>query len=267
MHLGEAIQGWFKYVANHYAKTTCANYKYQLYLLADYLPNNIEIKNVNIETLENFIHQLNVSRSSKNSAIIALKSFYRYCVDFYDIPNTAAKIKKFKVIHRQRFLTEEEYQKILAVCRPKERAIVEFLSNSGLRCSAFLALDKSNIQGSMLYVACKGRARIVPLNETAKKSLSNLLNGNMNISKSINLGRTGVYSVCCRLAKKAKLDERFGPHSLRRLFANRLRRHKIDIFLISKILGHASIKTTQIYFGLDGMELAGVTDFLDRDPP
>jgi site-specific recombinase XerD len=261
MLLSGAIQQWLKYVLNHCAKNTYINYRRELYALADYLPAGIEVENVTIEALENFINQLSVGCSTKNISVIAIKSFFRWCLDYHEIPNISTKLKKFKVIHRQRFLSEQEYEKVLTVCNPRERAIIEFLANSGLRCTAFLSLDRSNIRGNMLYVACKGRARVIPLNETAKNSLNTLLSGNMNLSKSLKLTRSGVYQVCCRVAKRVGM-ERFGPHSLRRLFANRLRRHGTDIFVISRILGHASISTTMVYFGLSGDELAGVTDFM-----
>lgn len=58
-----------------------------------------------------------------------------------------------------------------------------------------------------------------------------------------------VYSIITKI--KSWLDFSFTPHMFRHTFATELLRKKVDIYSISKILWHSSIKTTQIYFWLD----------------
>ena len=40
---------------------------------------------------------------------------------------------------------------------------------------------------------------------------------------------------------------RISPHTFRHYFAQKLVRENVDIYMIQKLLGHASIKTTEIY--------------------
>jgi len=57
--------------------------------------------------------------------------------------------------------------------------------------------------------------------------------------------------------------ERFGPHAIRHFFATRLMRQGVPLAKISKILGHASIKTTeQIYIHWLPKDVLGLTDCL-----
>jgi integrase/recombinase XerD len=50
-----------------------------------------------------------------------------------------------------------------------------------------------------------------------------------------------------RLAKKAGLEKRVHPHTLRHTFATDLYKSTKDLRLVQKALGHANIQTTTIY--------------------
>ena len=54
-------------------------------------------------------------------------------------------------------------------------------------------------------------------------------------------------SLFARLAKKTGIDKRVHPHGLRHTGASEMREEGIDIGVISKQLGHASISTTARY--------------------
>jgi len=51
-------------------------------------------------------------------------------------------------------------------------------------------------------------------------------------------------------------------HSLRRTHANSLRRNGVDLMIIKEQLGHASLATTQRYFGVDPIEAQRAVDGL-----
>ncbi len=62
------------------------------------------------------------------------------------------------------------------------------------------------------------------------------------------------------------LPDGWGPHSLRHRYATRMYETTHDLLLVSKLLGHSSVETTQIYVampdsrlrvGLDAVTLAG----------
>ncbi|MDL2280036.1 tyrosine-type recombinase/integrase [Desulfovibrio sp. OttesenSCG-928-G11] len=52
-----------------------------------------------------------------------------------------------------------------------------------------------------------------------------------------------------------KISFKLTPHMLRHTFATELVRKDINLFKISRILGHSNTKTTQIYLGLDTRDL------------
>ena len=61
-----------------------------------------------------------------------------------------------------------------------------------------------------------------------------------------------------RLARKASLDKRVHPHGLRHTHASELRQEGLDLGIISKQLGHASVATTSRY--LDHINPQAVVD-------
>lgn len=265
MLLGDAVNSWLNLAVKCYAPTTYVNYRRYLYRFVDFLPSETRLKDVTIEHLERFLMSLNVRKSSANTAIIVLKSFFRTMNDWTGLPNPTLKLKKYKCIYHQRFLSESEYAELITQATPKEHALLQLLSNTGIRIGEAISIGKGDVHDNMLTIASKGRQRTIPLNSNASNALRYLFGDSVNLLKSLK-SRCACCNVCYRLARRANIRQ-FSPHSLRRLFANRLRRHGIDVYKISKALGHNSINTTMIYFGLDGSELIGLTDFMVKDSP
>lgn len=79
---------------------------------------------------------------------------------------------------------------------------------------------------------------------------------------------TDTEQLMMRLGAEAglRLPDGWGPHSLRHRYATRMYETTHDLLLVSKLLGHSSVETTQIYVampdsrlrvGLDAVTLAG----------
>lgn len=64
----------------------------------------------------------------------------------------------------------------------------------------------------------------------------------------------GVYNTVIRLATTADIPG-LGPHSLRRTWARRAYKQDYPLDQIQAILGHESIRTTELYIGLRGLDL------------
>ena len=263
MTMHNALHTFLEYSLNHHSPCTYRNYQRCLWEFADSLPPKILLVSVTSEHIENFINSLSVKKSTKNSCLIPIKSFFHWAADSHHVPNPTTNIKFFKVVHNRRYLTEDEFQKVLAVCETgTQKALMQVLATTGLRISElfFVLSNPASIHDSTITVCGKGqKERSVPLCQTAHRSLTYL----MNLSKSLRIG-TPDY-LCRKLAKRAHIEP-FSCHSLRRLFANRLRRNNVDMLCISKVLGHSSLLVTQIYFDCEA-ELAHLTDFMDNPPP
>jgi len=243
--------------ATRFATNTQRHYKDTLFRLSPYLPRVIE--KVTPEHLDIFVQSLKMANSSKNARLTPVRSFFRYCEDYLGLPNPTKAVKKLPELPpRQRVVTEDEYEKILAVANPHEKAVIQFLANTGLRSAEFCALTPNNISPDKTYLTIIGKAqkrRCCPLNATCQKNLS------LIFSKSYT--RNKLYNLTKSLARRANLPV-FGPHALRHRFCTILLIKGVNIAIVSRILGHSTIAVTEkIYLHLRTPDFLGCTDVLD----
>lgn len=105
-----------------------------------------------------------------------------------------------------------------------------------------------------LTITGKGRKRrSIPLNKTAREILPRIKPARPN----------ALLLQCYRIATKAEIPQ-FGPHAMRHWFATQLLIRGVQIAFVSKLLGHASIRTTErAYSHILPSDLANATDVLD----
>jgi integrase/recombinase XerD len=141
--------------------------------------------------------------------------------------------------------------------------LLEVLYATGLRVSELVALPESAARRDqrMLVVRGKGgRERLVPLNDAAKRVMTEYL----ALREQAKLGRStwlfpsfGERGHLTRqhfardlktLARAAGLKTaKVSPHVLRHAFASHLLQNGADLRIVQTLLGHADISTTQIY--------------------
>jgi len=270
MLLEEATTWWLGYI-HRYKPRTQVHYKMVIERFAAFAPvYAADLKAEHIDRYVNHILQKYINRTA-NAHLTALKSFCRWLAEHYELPNPCLNIKMLdEDPPKVRIIDDLEYQKILAVCKPKERDMIRFLAHTGLRSSEFRQLTWQNISHDRRFIKLAGkgrRQRLIPLNKTCQKILDQFPQkpGSTTIKftksyKSID----SVYRSCKRLAVKAGIP-RFGPHALRHYFATELYRKGVPLHMISIILGHADTRTTeQIYVHIfPPRDLLGITDILD----
>lgn len=122
-----------------------------------------------------------------------------------------------------------------------------FACFTGLRLSDVKALTwKQVVNGSIKFRQKKtGEYEIMPLSEQAKKYLGEASAGEERIFKLKEDENTR--RLLIKWAKAAKLGKNISFHTSRHTFATLALTYGVDIYTVSKLLGHAELKNTQIY--------------------
>ena len=181
-----------------------------------------------------------------------------------------------------KYLTDKEVEKVLSsfwVDDPfhvRNRAIVIFALNTGLRVSELTGLDVGDVLNGHIRkelevrkeIAKGRRERMVPLNEKARQAITDLLDFNEQRGYSVGkddplfVSRTGnritsrqVENIIKRLRENSEIEVDMTPHTLRHSFATRLRKKGVDLRVIQTLLGHKSLSTTQVYTWVDREDL------------
>ncbi len=67
-----------------------------------------------------------------------------------------------------------------------------------------------------------------------------------------------------RAAEKAGIDKKVGCHTLRHSFATHMLENGVNIRVLQELLGHADVKTTEIYTHVMARDIRGLQSPLDR---
>lgn len=149
----------------------------------------------------------------------------------------------------------------------RDRAILEVLYGAGLRVSELTDLRLRNLllDEGLLQVTGKGsKERLVPVGAGARRALARYLRelrrrldrGEGEGRVFLNhhgrpLSRVGVWKIVKRHVRRAGLERRVTPHTLRHTFATHLLEGGADLASVQEMLGHADISTTEIYTHVD----------------
>jgi len=214
-------------------------------------------------------------RATQTYYILALRALLRYLIVQRDVPALSPdKIQLPKQSsHLVQFLDSEQVERLLdtpeiankAVLRDK--AILETLFSTGLRVSELVKLNRDQINLERKEFGVKGKGgklRVVFLSDTASHWLDRYLqsrNDNFaplfirysgtvdarNNGERMRLTARSVQKIVSKYAKKCRLPVEVTPHTLRHSFATDLLMRGADLRSVQEMLGHQSIRTTQVY--------------------
>jgi site-specific recombinase XerD len=146
----------------------------------------------------------------------------------------------------------------------RDRALFELIYSSGLRCQEALDLRLRDISFESCEVRARGKGRkvrVVPVGALALSALERYLREgrtqlvvNRAQEEHIFLSRTGrplsssdVQRRLARYLAQAGAPAGTSPHTLRHSFATHLLEGGADMRSIQELLGHSSLRTTQVY--------------------
>ena len=271
-------------------ENTVKNYCSDIIALAQFIStNNIleKPKDCSKETLQQFIYQQSKSISPNSQArkISSIKSFFNFLIFEELRTNSPADLLEGPKLGRKLPATLNliEIEKILNsidLNSPngyRNRAIIETLYGSGLRVSELVNLTLSNVffKEDIIRVTGKGeKERLVPLGSYSKKYIQIYVEEIRSLKKIkktdydiLFLNRNGkkitramIFTIVKDSAKKAGIEKKISPHTLRHSFATHLLENGADLRSIQLLMGHESITTTEIYTHLDNKHLKKVIE-------
>ncbi len=248
-----------------HSTSTIVAYGKDIEQLVDFL-NELQkhhVHEVSKEDIEAFLAKMNkdgYTPKSISRKINSTRTFYRFLkVNEYvtNDPSLLVAHPKYQLAP-PRILTPTEYRALRDAARNDARmsAIIELLLQTGIRIGELTALRLGDINKDSLHVPAmeKHAERVVPLNKRAEESVKRYLEvrpkaseDHLFITKSgkpflIRNIRTSVERYF-RLAeiKNAKVND------LRHTFVAHHLKHGASLVLLSKMLGHKRLSTTERY--------------------
>lgn len=245
-----------------------------VYHLRRYDPNDIQLSRIDKDYILGFLDYLKTAKQThtKKEKLLHVNTqvyYYkmlRYCLNYavseeLISANPMNKMKNEEKPHKHRtereYLTIDEIRKLAQT--PFYNALLKkaflFSCFCGLRHSDIIALTWGNIEmdeegNSRLHIIQKKTKEAIslPLSQEAIKQLpkrENAKDGDIIFKKLITLGRTN--EILPKWAEQAGIKKHITFHTARHTHATMLLTLGVDLYTVSKLLGHTNIQTTQIY--------------------
>lgn len=198
-----------------------------------------------------------------------LSSFFQFLEDEEVIKKNI--VKKIKTIKQKKSIKKpfsaEEIEKLKLACDSKRKiAIIEILLATGVRVNELVNIKISDINfkeneikilgkgNKERYVYLTAGSKIRVLDYLKNRKGENIYLFQKEIGKLDQLNSDYIATMLKEIGGVAKV-ENVHPHRFRRTCATMAHRRGMKIEEIQKMLGHASLSTTQIYVEVDNLEV------------
>jgi integrase/recombinase XerD len=261
---------------------TLVSYQRDLELFASYAQRQgVKFDDIDSAFIEAFHIEIrkDLAPSSTNRVESTLRTFYKYVVSEFGLPNPTLNLETMKIPRKlpKALSIDQIISMIEAADRPgistslRDRALLELLYGTGARVSELIGINvldissTSNDGGEIATVKLRGKGgkeRIVPLGSFATKAL---LDYQVRVrptliakqkkadsalflnTRGTRLSRQSAWQIVLDAATSVGLQEKVSPHVFRHSYATHLLDGGADIRVVQELLGHASVTTTQIY--------------------
>jgi integrase/recombinase XerD len=242
-------------------------------------------QHVSLNLLNEYIADLRGRKGYRDTTtarkVAAIKSFFSFLAQNAMIQEDPTESLGSPRVGRTlpKYLSQEEVTCLLdEAAKPgtaesqRDANILELLYATGLRVSELVSLNVQDIDFQEGYIRCWGKGskeRIVYLYPKALAGLKHYLAtdraslvGNRKDESALFLNHRGerltrqwVWNILKTYSKRAGIDQRITPHTLRHSFATHLLQNGASLRHVQELLGHSSISTTQVYTHLTDAHL------------
>lgn len=222
-----------------------------------------DVDTIKKEDIEAFLGKLSsagYTPKSLSRKINSIRTFYR----FLKSKSLVSEDPSLQVAHPQyqlaapRILTPTEYRALRDSARNDARmfAVIELLLQTGIRIGelAELRMDDMLAEGLRIRPFEKHEERIVPLNKSAKEALERYLKVRPQVAEQkIFITKSGrpflIRNIRTAVERYFRLAEIKGAkvNDLRHTFIAHHLKHGVSLVLLSKIVGHKRLSTTERY--------------------
>ena len=241
-----------------------------------YLINDYRVQDLNPKRLKDYflycVQHLKMKERKMNGKINAIKFYFEQVIHrpkmFFDIPRP----KKPSTLHK--LLSKYEVKRIIrATTNLKHKVAIKLCYGMGLRVSEVVNIKLDHINSTRMVVhivGAKGKKdRYVPLPATILDELRTyytvyrpkdyLFEGQYGGSYS----KSSLQQIFKKALTKAGINKKIGIHGLRHSYATHLLESGADLRFIQELLGHYSIKTTQLYTKVSQSHMRNIKSPLD----
>ena len=226
-----------------------------------FLEKDIELSKITIEKIEGF-KDLRLENGKKSATVSielrVLKTMFNRAIDWGLIsanPVKGVKLPKHDNIS-VRFLTKNEVEKLISTIKADENIqflrIVKAYLHTGARRNELLPplFTWDNVDFDERKVMINGQKgqskRFLPMNQTLFELFTEIKDNDPKTP--FNFNPDYITKKIAKYYKSAKIKGA-NTHSLRKTFGSLLIQNNVaDIYTVSKLLGHASVKTTEKYY-------------------
>jgi len=262
--LSDFIDEYLVYSKANKAPETCQRDAITLGYLKDFIRGD-RLSSITAHQLEGYKawrKEAGKEPSTINRELNTIKALLNKAVAWGALSQNPAKgVSKFKEPRGQvRFLSTKEIQALLKTVEGGNRyAMTETLLNTGIRRGELVWLDWPDLDFNRKIVAIQAKegwqpkdyeVRHIPMTPHLFKVLSGLPRKDRGPVFVNGDGQRFNPDVLTHdfedIMAQAKISDA-GIHTLRHTFASHLVMKGVDLYTVQKLLGHASIKTTEIY--------------------
>ena len=257
--------------------------KYHAWIVGGGLPNYLKPSVRELTNYLGYLRDEGLAAPSVARNLIATKMFYRFLrLEERVEQNTVELLSSPKLWERiPQVLSPESVEKLLGAPRSedrfflRDRALLETLYATGSRASEVVNLQLADVHLESSFCKCTGKGskqRVVPLGVPAISALRTYLldsrplltqgdteNPWVFVSKGgRRLTREMLWILVKKYVRRAGLNAKVSPHTLRHSFATHLLAGGADLRTVQELLGHANIRTTQHYTHVDRGRLQAI---------